>query len=181
MTIVKSVAATMQEAFSSQPSTAAVQPRDPLPASTRAKFIALQGQADDARAAASSAQARISDLEKMIGSGATSQAEAAGIEQELGRLRAVRSVQNGRHADLAALVANIRHWLELLNGRALEVAEPVAVKPQKDETFLQAIGRIRGQIDGFKREFRAVAVAPLPKSALKVEATEFVRRTRCRR
>ena len=166
MTIVKNVAAAMQEAVfnSSEPKQAAPEPREPLPASARTKLIALQGQADDARAAASSAQARISDLEKMIGSGATSQAEAAGIEQELGRLRAVRSVQNGRHADLAALVANIRHFLKTLSGRALEVVEAVEVKLQKGETFLQGIGRIRGQIDGFKKEYRAVAVAPLPKS-----------------
>lgn len=145
---------------------------DPLPAPSRAKFIALQGAATDARDAAASASARHNDLRQQL---SYKPEDAPGIEIEMGRLHAVRDLQNRRHSELASLCASIRHWLQTLpHGAALELAKPVDAKLLKGETLAQAIGRVRDEITSTRQHLRTIQQAPLPKADLKAEARVYV-------
>jgi hypothetical protein len=148
---------------------------DPLPASARAKLLALQGMANDARDAAASAQARLRGLKDQLSSSTLTEQQQDGIEQEAERLIAVRSKQNDRHAALLALVDNLRRYVQALpRGISLESVKFTGPELLKGETMPDALARIRDQITGIKSHRQAVASAALPKSAMKAAAKRYV-------
>jgi hypothetical protein len=150
-------------------------PTDPLPQAARAKLLAIQGLAGDARDAAASAQRRMEDLKKALSYSEIPPADAAGIEHELSRLTAVRQQQNVRYQQLSALAGNILNWLTALPRSVELVAAPaVSAKPLKNETLTKALARIRAEIDSTRLVLRNVEAAPLPKADLKAKAREQV-------
>src|SRR4051794_14894239 len=76
------------------PTPRAVPRQDPLPAEARAKLVALQGQATDARDAAASASRRLNELRQKLGYGDRPPPDAPGIEVEMSRLSALRAAQD---------------------------------------------------------------------------------------
>lgn len=148
-------------------------PRDVLPIAARARLLSLEGQANDARDAAASATKRMEELRKGLAYGAT--ANAAAIDLELTRLDTVRSAQNRRHRELAAVVANIREWLRLVPRNAVvELAPTVSARPNEGQTPSQAVEVIRVKIDSLRDHISLIEHAPLPKSLLREKAKEFV-------
>lgn len=148
---------------------------DPLPSAARAKLLALQGLATDARDAAASAQVRLRALQEQLSGSTLSDEEQDSIEHEIERLLALRAKSNERHAALLALDSSIRRYIQSLpRGTSLELVKHPAPKLLKDETFADALTRIRDQITTIKHHRHSVAYAPPPKSALKEAATTYV-------
>lgn len=146
-----------------------------LPHKAAAKLAALDGASIDARDAMLSATRRIGDLEKALNRSGNPPEDAAGVEFELGRLRAVRQQQSRRHSELAATVSAIGQWLHTVPPFAtLEMAKPTTVNRRKDETLPAAIARTRDEINDAQQELRVVRTAPLPKADLKVKAAAYV-------
>lgn len=156
--------------------TTATRPEDgPLPPTARAKLIALQGAAADARDAASSAAARLGDLSKALSYADTPPPNASDLEVEMTRLTKVREQQGRRHSELAALCATIAHWAQTLSPNVrFDLAKPIIAKPLGSETLLVAIMRTRDELDAAQQHLRAVKTAPLPKADLKKAARNYV-------
>jgi hypothetical protein len=144
---------------------------DALPPQARARYLAIQGLATDARDAAQSAQRRIDELRKGLTYSEVPPENAGGIEMEIGRLQSVRQAQNLRHQELAALATAIQDWLRSLpRGLVLEMAPAISEKPLKGETVAQAIKRVRDEIGQARLMLRQIEAAPLPKDELKAIA-----------
>jgi hypothetical protein len=147
-----------------------------LPPAARAKLVALVGQATDARDATASASRRLGELRQKLDYSDRPPPDAPNIEHEMARLSSVRSAQDRRHRAFADLTANIQAWLTALPPpTALEMARvPASDQPRDGETVLDAITRVRTEIDHTLSVLAVVERAPLPKADLKRLAEQHV-------
>jgi hypothetical protein len=100
---------------------------------------------------------------------------APGIEIEIGRLHAVREVQDRRHRAYADLVAQIEGWLTSLPpGTILELARIKPATTQTGESLNDAVARYRAEIESTSAVLEAVMAAPPPKAILKEQAARHV-------
>jgi hypothetical protein len=149
---------------------------DPLPSAARAKFLALQGMATEARDLAASAQGRLRALQDELNSDTLPDGQLTGIEREVERLIAVRTKQNERHALLLELVNNVRRYIQAMppGGVSLEAIKQPAPKLLKGESLNDALTRVRDQITAVKGHRYAVASAAPPKAVRKEAARRYV-------
>jgi hypothetical protein len=110
-----------------------------------------------------------------MGSGAPSPAEIGAAETEISRLDIVRETQQHRHAELAALVSNIRQWLQTLpRSVTLEQVKPRRFKLDDRETASAAVTRLRDEIANAHMQLAAAKDAPPPKEDLQLRANTYV-------
>jgi len=149
-------------------------PRDVLPPAARAKLLALQGQAEDARDAANSAARRMFELRKGLAYGEEDPEHLRTIDMELTRLDRQRSAQDHKHRELAALTTNINDWLRSLRNATLEVVRPPPVKLEKGVPLLEAIKHVQTDITAEQAMLQSISNTPPPKDELKRQAREYV-------
>jgi hypothetical protein len=137
-----------------------------LPTEARNKFAAIAQAADEAATIARRSVERVNDLRKALGNN-PNHASAEEISDEIARLQLTLPLQQQRHRDLAALVTNLRGFIE---GLGPHVALSTAKVPKlnlTDETVKQAIERTRDEIATVRSDLSLVQVAPPPKAELR--------------
>ena len=135
-----------------------------LPKPAREKLLSFELAKAEAEDSARATQARIANLQR--------DADPMLVE----RLNSAVVKHRERHESLAALVNNIRQFLNALPPHvSLETALRVDVKLTKGEKISDAVGRVRQQIVAAKNHLRAIQLAPLPVDELKAQAAELVK------
>jgi hypothetical protein len=148
-----------------------------LPTIARSKLLELESAADEAQGLVAKTTLRIKELEVAIGTaGADSDTSVANLEHELSRLRAVQSKQQSLHSHRAQLAARLGQWLYTLSPN-VQLVDVKARRPvlAKGETHLQAVTRIRSDIEKLKNELRLVQQAGPPIADVKRQARDYVR------
>jgi hypothetical protein len=142
---------------------------------SRTKLLELESAADEAQSLVAKTTLRIKELEVAIGT-ADSDTSVANLEHELSRLRAVQSKQQSLHSHRAQLAARLGQWLYTLSPN-VQLVDVKARRPvlAKGETHLQAVTRIRSDIEKLKNELRLVQQAGPPIADVKRQAREYVR------
>jgi hypothetical protein len=149
-------------------------PHDILPVRARQKLMTMAGAAADAREAASSAARRAADIQKQLGYAEVA-ADAANLEHELTRLKAVQQREMRRSGMMASLLANIDLWLSGVHpATVFKSVETTGYAPRKGEPLHAAITRLRSEIEEAQRDLRSIETAPLPKADQKKQAREYV-------
>jgi hypothetical protein len=100
----------------------------------------------------------------------------AELESEITRLDKDRAKRESRRYDSAQLVAQLRSWLEGAAVRRTPLAQGLPVKLQiaEGDTPMDAVRKIRAQIEHTQKELTALRRAALPASELKAKAREYV-------
>jgi hypothetical protein len=132
-----------------------------LPESAATKLIAFEDDAAAAEAAARDAAQRLSQL--------PADADPRLVE----RLHHRRGEASNKHAELAALVNNIKTWLNKVRGM-LEVVEPASVKLEPGQGIATTVEHTRDQIGALQSRLQNISTAPLPKAEDKRRAADEV-------
>jgi hypothetical protein len=100
----------------------------------------------------------------------------AELQGELARLDGERARREQRRYDSAQLVAQVRSWLETVSaGNAhLVMVAPPPPRLRDGEGLIEAINRMRAEINAARQELLALQRAPLPTGEMRERAKAFV-------
>jgi hypothetical protein len=132
-----------------------------LPEAAAQKMICFQDDCDAALAASRDAAQRLSQL--------TPDADPRLVE----RLQHRRGEASNKHAELSALVNNLKTWVNKVRG-TLEVVEPASVKLEQGEAIAAAVERTRDSISALQSRLQNISDAPPPKAEDKRRAAALV-------
>ncbi|MCA1457757.1 hypothetical protein I6F35_32010 [Bradyrhizobium sp. BRP22] len=101
--------------------------------------------------------------------------KADALRQEIERLESMQPANSARHRALADLNAKIARYLELLPAHVtLDDAKPIKLKAKPNETHLQAVQRLRGEIMGLVSERGRVERASPTTKEMKAAARRYI-------
>jgi hypothetical protein len=146
-----------------------------LPPAAAAKLASLELTAETAASIAAGTVNRIRELRRAMAMNTSGpNMEAWGVE--LTTLERARAEQAGRQSALVGLVGGVRHWLQSLASRSveIEVAPPVILPEEDRGPPGDAIARLRAEVAKAQREHRDVSAAALPREQVKRLAREHV-------
>lgn len=149
--------------------------RSSLPRAAQEKLAALTTACEDARVLTASSVARANELQSQLAY-IGDQAELAGAEHELSRLRAAQAQHNRRYGDLSAIIANVNRWLaELPRDAVLESVKTPKASLLDGEDIADALANLRDEIETVRQDLTAARNAPMPKSEMKRAARAQVK------
>jgi hypothetical protein len=138
------------------------------------RLARLLDSEDEALSLVQSVQRRIGELEKAIANNPTGD-NAGGMRKELLRFQEKQSECQTRHAQRAALNAQVRQWLSRIGpNKGVEDVKLLKAKVKAGETHADAVDRARADISTLLSERLNVQQCGLPIAEMKAQARKFV-------
>ncbi|MCA6106106.1 hypothetical protein [Bradyrhizobium cenepequi] len=145
-----------------------------LPPRVQSKIMTLKDAEHQAHAILTSTQRTISEASRAYDINPHGD-KADALRQEIERLKLLQPANQARHRALADLNAKVARYLELLPAHVtLDDAKPIKLKPKPNETHLQAVRRLRSQIDNLVSERGRVDRASPTTKEMKAAARRYV-------
>jgi len=145
-----------------------------IPQEARNRLNQIANEADEASLLASRCVGQINGLQKQTAV-INDAVELKAALAEIARLNGVKAGHQGLARELSALATSLGHYLRSQPaGAVLELVPAARVELLKDETTVDAVGRIRNQIEELHSERSKARQARLPKAALKERVAAHV-------